>query len=125
MNIYMYLTKLFEIFNKNGWIIIVDIHNHSDNEDYAKKVTLLKTKKGVRKETSLSGGRNECVWNTYYSEYNDFISAFKSSININNVNELANAIFTSLSFEERWGRIGFEELCQIDKELSKYCNSRE
>ena len=124
MNIYLYLIKVFEIFNKNGWICIEDIHIHNKKEDYARVTTLWKTQDGVRKETSLSGGKQECVWNTYEKNYSTFISAFTSSIDINNINELADAIYTVFHFEERRNRISFEDLCNLDSKLIEYCNSR-
>ena len=124
MNLYLFLIKAYELLEKNGWICIENIHIHNEKEDYARVTTLYRKEKGIRKQTSLSGGKQEAVWNTYESEYNNFIEAFSSIININNVNELADAIYTIYSFEERWNRISFNDLCKLDTELCIYCNSR-
>lgn len=123
VNIYLFLSKIFEIFNKYGHVIIKDVHEHNDY-DYAEVVKIIRTPEGVEKRTSLSGGAQEAVWNNYTQEYSTFTEAFLSEVDINNVVEFADAIYCVYKFQQRWRRISFTELCELDEELCDYCNSR-
>ena len=122
MNLYMYILKAFELLQENGMIIIKDIHEHDNNHDYAEVVTIYDEEKGVRLVTGLSGGKQEAVWNTYECECDTFMDAFTRVVDINNVVELADAIYTIFKFEKRRKRVSFSELCELDSQLTEYCN---
>ena len=119
----MYLSKIFEVFNEHGHVIIRDVHEHNDY-DYAEVVKIIRTPEGVEKRTSLSGGAQEAVWNHYEREYETFTEAFLSEVDINDVVEFADAIYCVYKFQQRRRRISFEELCKLDDNLCDYCNSR-
>lgn len=124
MNIYTYLNEIFEIFNKYGHVIIKDVHEHNDSHHYAEVIKIIKTPEGVEKRTSLSGGAQEAVWNSYEESYETFTEAFLSEVDIDDIVEFADAIYCVYKFQQRWRRISFMELCELDDNLCDYCNSR-
>lgn len=123
-NIYEFIDVLRNICEEKGWIMIKDIHIHEDGYDYAERVRIVYENNEFIRETSLSGGAQESVWNTYESYPDTFMHHFGRTVNINNIDKLSDAIYTAFVFLKRHGYINWEELRQIDKNLCEYCNTR-
>lgn len=115
MWLYTSINKMLTQANKYGYIVVEEEHIHTDNRHEAKIVYINYEKDGWKVEEKRSGGKHECVWNTYEEGFSTFIEALQSVININNPIELANAFLTMCNNLWEEDEIDLEDILLLEE----------
>ena len=117
MWLYTSINKMLTQAQKNGYIVVEEEHIHTDNIHEGKIVYINYEKEEWIVEERKSGGKNECVWNTYEESFDTFIEALQSIININNPIELAKAFLTMCNNLWEDDEIDLEDVLLLEEEI--------